>query len=56
MSSPTSFEQALEPSHRALDETTRGNPEPFFELYSRRADATLANPYGPPARGFNEKS
>jgi ketosteroid isomerase-like protein len=43
-----------EASHRALDEITRGNPEPFFELYSRSNDATLANPYGPPARGFNE--
>jgi ketosteroid isomerase-like protein len=54
MSSPNSFEQAIEASHRALDEITRGNPEPFFELYSRSDDATLANPYGPPARGFNE--
>ena len=54
MSSPQSFEQAIEASHRALDEITRGNPEPFFGLYSRSEDATLANPYGPPARGFDE--
>jgi len=26
MSSPQSFEQAIEASHRALDEITRGNP------------------------------
>jgi ketosteroid isomerase-like protein len=32
----------------------RGNPEPFFELYSREEHATLANPYGPPARGWRE--
>ncbi len=36
MSSPTSFEQAIAASHRALDELTRDNPEPFFELYSQR--------------------
>lgn len=54
MGPPMSFEQAIEASHRALDEITRGNPEPFFELYSRRDDATLANPYGPPARGLKE--
>jgi ketosteroid isomerase-like protein len=54
MSSPQSFEQAIEASHRALDEITRGNPAAFFELYSRNEDATPANPYGPPARGFDE--
>jgi ketosteroid isomerase-like protein len=31
-----------------------GNPEAFFELYSHRDDATLANPYGPPARGWTQ--
>ena len=49
-----SFEQALGESHRALDEISRGNPDVFFDLYSRSEDATLANPYGPPARGFGE--
>ena len=52
MSSVDRFEEAIEASHRALDEIARGNPEPFFELYSRSEGATLANPYGPPARGF----
>jgi ketosteroid isomerase-like protein len=54
MSPAETFEQALEASHRALDEIARGNPELFFELYSRRDDATVANPYGPPARGFGQ--
>src|SRR5437588_8490409 len=54
MSPAQTFEQAIESSHRALDEITRGNPDAFFELYSRRDDATLANPYGPPARGFGQ--
>ena len=54
MTQAESFEQAIEASHRALDEIARGNPDVFFELYSRRDDATLANPYGPPARGFSQ--
>jgi hypothetical protein len=54
MAHPETFEAAIEASHHALDEITRGNPNPFFELYSDREDATLANPYGPPARGRRE--
>jgi len=49
-----SFDEAIEASHRALDEIAKGNPEVFFALYSRSDDATLANPYGPPARGFTQ--
>lgn len=41
MSSPKTFEQAIEASHRALDEITRGNPEPFFELYSSHTSHDL---------------
>jgi ketosteroid isomerase-like protein len=54
MSSTESFEQAIEASHRALDGIARGNLEGFADLYSRREDATVANPYGPPARGWKE--
>lgn len=52
MNPAESFEQAIEQSHRALDEIARGDPDAFFELYSRSDDATVANPYGPPARGW----
>jgi len=51
MTSAQEFGQALEASHRALDEIARGDPSAFLELYSRRDDVTLANPFGPPARG-----
>ena len=34
----------------------RGNPEPVKNLFSRREDVTLANPYGPPVRGWGEVS
>jgi ketosteroid isomerase-like protein len=54
MTRPETFDAAIEASHQALDEIARGNPDPFFELYSDREDATLANPYGPPACGRHE--
>jgi hypothetical protein len=46
----------LEEYHRAGLEITNGNPEVYKDLYSRRDDVTLANPFGPPARGWNEVS
>jgi ketosteroid isomerase-like protein len=46
----------LEEYHRAGLEITNGNPEVYKELYSRAADVTLANPFGPPARGWSEVS
>ena len=54
MSSTESFEAAIEASHTALDEIARGNLEAFIDLYSDRDDATLGNPFGPPARGRTE--
>jgi ketosteroid isomerase-like protein len=44
----------LEDYHRAGLEMTNGNPEVYKTLYSRRDDVTLANPFGPPARGWSE--
>jgi ketosteroid isomerase-like protein len=41
---------------RAGLEITNGNPEVYKALYSRRDDTTLANPFGPPARGWSEVS
>ncbi len=52
--SPESFEQAVEESHRALDEIARGNLDAFMALYTDREDATVGNPYGPPARGRDQ--
>ena len=42
--------------HRAGLEITNGNPEVYKALYSRRDDVTLANPFGPPARGWSDVS
>jgi ketosteroid isomerase-like protein len=38
----------------ALGEFVKGNPDPVKELYSHRDDVTLANPLGPPVRGWDE--
>ncbi len=44
--------ELIEQYHLALDEFIKGNPEPVKNLYSHREDATIANPYGPPVRGW----
>lgn len=48
------FEQVVEQDHRALDAFVKGDPEPKKALYSKGDDATLANPLGPPARGWSQ--
>ena len=52
--STESFAEAIEAGHRALDEIARGNLDAFMALYTDREDATVGNPYGPPARGRDE--
>jgi ketosteroid isomerase-like protein len=46
----------LDEYHRAGLEMTNANPEVYKDLYSRGDDVTLANPFGPPARGWSEVS
>jgi ketosteroid isomerase-like protein len=46
----------MEEYHRAGLEITRGNPDVYKGLYSRRDDITLANPFGPPVRSWEEVS
>ncbi|MDP9274838.1 MAG: nuclear transport factor 2 family protein [Chloroflexota bacterium] len=50
------LEEALEHYHAAADEFAKGNPEPVKAVYSRRDDVTLANPFGPAVRGWNQVS
>jgi hypothetical protein len=47
---------AVDEYHRAGLEITNGNPEVYKALYSRSDDVTLANPFGPPTRGWSEVS
>jgi ketosteroid isomerase-like protein len=50
--SASDLAQVIEHSHRALDAFMKGDPEPAKALFSRRDDVTLANPFGPAARGW----
>src|ERR687896_2495376 len=47
-------DELIEQYYRAQGEFLRGNPEPVKDLFSQRDDVTLANPYGPPVRGWDE--
>jgi ketosteroid isomerase-like protein len=49
-----SLDQFVDEYHRALDEFFRGDPEPAKRLYSHRGDASLANPFGPVAVGWEQ--
>ena len=46
------FEAAFAASHEALVSMAEANPRPSLELWSRRDDAVLANPLGPPEVGW----
>jgi ketosteroid isomerase-like protein len=50
------FRQVVDQYHLALDEFSRGNPEPVKVAFSHRDDVTLANPFGPAVRGWNQAS
>lgn len=48
------IDRLIEEYHRALAAFINGDPVPVKRLFSRRADVTLANPFGPPARGWDQ--
>jgi ketosteroid isomerase-like protein len=52
MSAVDDVDELMEQYQLALGEFLKGNPEPVQRLFSHRDDATLANPYGPPVRGW----
>jgi ketosteroid isomerase-like protein len=54
MAAVDDVDELIEQYHQALDEFLKGNPEPVGKLHSRRDDVTLANPYGPPVRGWEQ--
>jgi len=54
MATVDDVDELIEQSYRAQREFWRGNPEPVKDLFSRREDVTLANPYGPPVRGWEK--
>lgn len=53
MSAPD-FDEAVARFHAAQGEFLKGNPKPVKERFSHRDDVSLANPYGPPVRGWQQ--
>jgi|SRR5215211_344031 len=54
MAAVDEVDELIEQFHLASDEFLKGNPEPVNKLWSHREDVTLANPFGPPVRGWDE--
>ena len=50
------LDAVIERYHAAIGDFIQGRAEGFETLYSRGDDATLANPFGPPARGWSQIS
>jgi ketosteroid isomerase-like protein len=48
----TDLNEVVERSHQALADFLRGDPGPMKPLMSKHDDVTLANPFGPPVRGW----
>ncbi len=54
MAAVDDFDEVVEQYHLALDEIMKGSPDGYKRIYSHRDDVTLANPFGPPVRGWDE--
>ena len=56
MATVADLDQVLEQWHLAQDEFVKGNPELVKQMWSHAEDVSVANPYGPPVRGWDEVS
>jgi hypothetical protein len=54
MAAVDDLDEAVEQYHLALGEFLKGNPEPLKMMYAHREDVSLANPFGPPVRGWEQ--
>jgi ketosteroid isomerase-like protein len=54
MTSAEDLDRVIEQCQRALDEFVKGNPQPMQQMFSHGHDVSLANPFGPPASGWDE--
>ena len=48
------LDHAIERYHLVAAEFIKGNAEPYEEVFSHTEDISLANPFGPPVRGWDE--
>jgi ketosteroid isomerase-like protein len=53
MTATDDVDELIERYQLALDKFMKGNPKSVQVLFSHREDASLANPYGPPVRGWD---
>ena len=51
---PSDLQDVIQQYHEAMDAFMKGNPEPAKDLYSRGDDVTIANPFGPAVRGWEQ--
>jgi ketosteroid isomerase-like protein len=54
MAAVDDVDELIEQYHLTVGEFLKGNPEPVKKLWSHRDDVTLANPFGPPVRGWEQ--
>ena len=54
MATVDDLDEVIEQFHLALGEFVKGNPEPVKQIFSHQEDVTLANPFGPPVRGWEQ--
>src|SRR5215211_8945730 len=54
MAAVDDLDQAIEQVQLALGEFVKGDPEPMQRMFSHREDASLANPLGLAARGWEQ--
>jgi ketosteroid isomerase-like protein len=54
MATVDDLDRVIEQCQLALDAFVKGNPQPMQEMFSHREDISLANPFGPPAHGWDE--
>lgn len=54
MSALDEVDELIRQYQLALGDFMKGNAEPAKNLFSHREDTSLANPYGPPVRGWEQ--
>ena len=54
MAAADDLNQVIERYHQALDEFSRGNPDPVKDFYSTRDDVAIANPFFPLTSGHEQ--
>ena len=54
MATVADLDGVVEQYQRAQGEFVKGNPAPLMQLWSHRDDVTVANPFGPAVRGWEQ--